>query len=457
MHDTPDVTRPLAQAITDLRIHHLTDDVVAHAAGVLLDTLGAALVGSTRPHVVAARKVVAAYGGAPTSTVIAGPCTSAPFAAFLNGLAGSSSPQMDDIWKESLGHPGVGVIPATLAVAEAVDASGAQIVEAVVAGYEVAMRIGAALGKEGLDNGWHPRGGVNVFGAAAAAGKLLDLDVDRMVAALSLAGNTAAGLTGAVHFHDAWYALSANASLNGVVAADLAAAGYTSGPRILESPYGGYLTTIVSSPRWDWLSTPGDPWLIMQVGQKLHASSAATHAAVDAALSVVRDNGLQPEDVAHVTIFGFAAMAGRLGRPHPQTAVHAGMSIPYLVATVIARRGAGLEEVAEATFDDPVVQSLQDRIEVVLDERLDAMCPDTLGARVVITTHDGRVLDAEVLHAKGDPRQPLTANERGAKFRHLAGRVLSPDAVVEVEALVAALPTWTSPAPLMSLLGDSRR
>jgi len=450
----PEYTRALATYGHEVRYEALPAEVVRMARSVLLDYLGAAVVGSTREHARAAAEVFGSFGGQPACSVIGlGLRTSALHAAFLNGLFGSSSPQLDDIWRESLGHPGVGTLPAVLAAAEHTDATGRDVIEAIVVGYEVAMRVGAAVGREGLDNGWHPRGGVNVFAAAAGAGKILGLGVDGLVTALSLAGNTAGGLTGAVHFFDAWYLLSAHASMNGLMAALLAERGLTSGPRILEAGYGGYLEAVVASPHWERLTDGlGSDHLILQVGQKVHASSAATHAAIDATLALVTDHDLRGDEIERITVRGFRSMVGRLGRPYPETAVHAGMSVPYLVATAALRRRAGLEQVVEDDWRAPDVVALQGRVELRLDDRLEALCPETLGAVVEITTSDGRRLEREVLHAKGDPRNPLTEAEVEEKFTALAGRVLSRATAARVVESVRDLDRQESIRPLLALV-----
>lgn len=450
----PEYTRALATWAHEVRCDALPAEVVRAARSVVLDYLGVALVGSTRAHARAAAEAFGSFGGRPACSVIGlGERTSSLHAAFLNGLFGSSSPQLDDVWKESLGHPGVGTLPAVLAAAEHGDATGGDVIEAVVVGYELAMRVGAAVGREGLDNGWHPRGGVNVFAAAAGAGKILGLGVDGLVTALSLAGNTAGGLTGAVHFFDAWYLLSAHASMNGLLAATLADRGLTSGPRILEATYGGYLEAVVAAPHWERLTDGlGRDHRILEVGQKLHASSAATHAAIDATLALVTDHDLHADEIERIVVRGFRSMVGRLGRPYPETAVHAGMSVPYLVATAALRRRVGLEQVVEGDWGAPDVVALQGRVELRLDERLESLCPGTLGAAVEITTTDGRRLGREVLHARGDPRNPLTEAEVEEKFHTLADRVLAPATVDRVVELVRGLDRQESIRPLLALV-----
>jgi 2-methylcitrate dehydratase PrpD len=441
--DRPPATRRIAGFVDRLGYADLPEPVVDQAKRLLLDFLAAALAGGTRPHVRAAQQVsLAPGGGAEQSTVLATDRQVAmDRAAFLNGLAGSSTPQLDDVCKESLGHPGVGTHPAVLAVGEARGSSGRDALVAIVAGYELAWRVGAAVGLGAFNRGWHPRGGCNVFAAAVAAAKLLGLHgEDSYCAVLGLAGNQAAGLMSACFWHDAWYLLSGHASQNGVMAALLARAGYTAGDTVLEDPYGGYCTVVCDRPDWDRLLVGlGERFELPLTGQKLHASSAATHAAIDATLALADAHDLRPDQVATVQVRTYQVAAQTLGKRHPDRHVHAAMSIPYLVAVALTDRQVSLPQFTADKLADPQLRALQDRVEMVLDPQLDAMAPRHLPAEVIVNTTDGRVLTERVVSPKGDPDNPLTDQETRDKFRMLAAGVLRPDAVEETIELVDRL------------------
>ena len=235
--NTGGYTHQLAEFLDKLSFQDLPQDVIEKAKGTFLDYLGAALAGSTRPHAKKALEVILSLNGNGDSTILGSiHTTSVERAAFINGLYGSSTPQLDDAFKESLGHPGVGTLPAVLAVGEMERANGKDILVSIVAGFEMAMRVGAAVGREAFGRGWHPRGGCNIFAAAAASAKLLKLKgLDSYCAVLGLAGNKASGLIAAAYFHDAFYTLSGNASQDRVMAALLARAGYNAGTTLLEA------------------------------------------------------------------------------------------------------------------------------------------------------------------------------------------------------------------------------
>lgn len=453
--DPAPTTQSLAEFVAGIRYDSLPAAVTAKARGCVLDFLGAAVAGSRREHCRAAVGLVSSFGGVPEATVLGqGRSTSAPWAAYLNGVFGSSTPQQDDVWKESLGHPGVGTLPAAFALGERSGASGRRLLQAVVAGYEVAMRIGSAVGKESLNRGWHPRGGVNYFAAATAGTSALGIqDPDVHLRALSLAGNTAAGLTGASYYYDAWYTLSGNASLNGVLAALHAQAGYSSGPEILEAAHGGYLRVVVDEADWDALVRGlGEEWQILRIGQKVHASSGATHAAIDATLQIVQEHDIRPDDIRQVRIRGFRSMVGRTGRPFPQNLVHAGMSVPFLVAAAIRDRKVGLDQTGPEARQDPVLRSLQERMELAEDPELEDLAPRYLGAAVEIDTTDGRTASARVLVPKGDAENPLSPAELEAKFHDLAGPVLGAEQAMAVVEAVRRLDELDDLEPLLAPL-----
>lgn len=448
-------TRLLAEWVDALRYEDLPGEVVDLAKGTLLDYLGCALAGSQRPHTRAARDVHLSLGGHAQSTVLGtGELTAMDRAAFLNGMAGSSTPQLDDVCKESLGHPGVGTHPAALAVAEHLHASGRDTLVAIVAGFELSWRVGAAVGLGAFDNGWHPRGGCNVFSSAVAAAKLLGLEgIDTYCNVLGLAGNQAAGLMSACFWHDAWYTLSAHASQNGVAAALLAQAGFGAGCTVLEDPYGGYGTVVSDRTDWDrLLEGLGERFELPFTGQKPHASSGATHGAIDAVLAIAAREGITAEDVEAIEVATYRVAAETLGKRFPATHVHATMSVPYLVARALLDGQIWLDQFTDDKLKDPVAHTLQERVTMVVDAELDALAPKYLPHRVTVTTRDGRRLAETVTVPKGDPENRMTAAELDDKFRRLAGGVLAGDAVETVVEQVRGLEEVTDLAQLTATL-----
>lgn len=438
--DTP--ASSLASWSADLDASHLPMEVTEKAQGVILDFLSAALLGASRPHLPSVRAAVLPPGEDLAAA------TDAQLAHVIS-VAGSSAPQWDDVWTESLGHPGVGVVPVVLSAASRdPHITWAQALRSIVVGYEIAMRVGSAVGKQGIANGWHPRGGLN---AIAAAGTWLALHdgttAPVFLDAFGLAANGASGLVRASYFYDAWFLLSGQACAAGVEAARLAASGLTAHPRSLDHPDRGYITLISGNTDHEVLRPkPGDSPMILRIGQKPHQSSGATHAAADATLEI-RDRmvelGLRTEDVVRVTVAGFASMHERLRHPHPSNPVHGGMSIPFVVASALRLGRVDLQPIWESQLVPESAQGhpdelarLQDLIEVIVDPRLEAMTPERLPARVEIGFSDGTALTAERLESRGDQRIPMTSLELREKFHRLTAGVIDAELRAAMVSLV---------------------
>jgi 2-methylcitrate dehydratase PrpD len=442
MGTTPDATRLLARFVADLTYDDIPDEVVGLAKGMLLDYLGAALAGSQREHSQAALDMSRELGGNAQATILGtDERTSIDRAAFLNGMFGSSTPQLDDVCKESLGHPGVGTHPAVLAVGEHVRATGRDAIVAIVAGYELSWRVGAAVGLSAFDQGWHPRGGCNVFAAGVAAGKLLGLSSEEdFCAVLGLAGNKASGLISASFWHDAWYTLSGNASQDGVLAALLARTGYGAGCTVLEDPYGGYIRVVAPRPDWErLLEGLGQRFELPFTGLKPHSSSGATHAAVDAMLAIRAATDISVDEIERIEVRTYRVAAETLGKRHPDRHVHASMSIPYLVSVAFTDGQVLLPQFTPDKLSDPVLTDLQGKVEMILDPDLDVLAPKSLPAEVTVITRDGTRHTERVITPKGDPGNPLTPAEIDAKFRGLAAEALPTATIDEVQATVHRL------------------
>ena len=415
-------TADLARWCAELHLDDLSDVAVERLGILLLDHLGVARLGATRPHHRTWADVELAMGAGGRCRVLGQERrTSVDRAAFLNGVAGSSGPNLDDVWHGSLGHPGVGTWPAALAVGELVDADGCALLEAGAVGYEVAMRIGTAVGRSAFERGWHPRGGCNTAAAAVAALKVQgERDPAVYAAAIGLAANAAAGVVGAAYFSDAWYALSGHASREGVLAAAAARAGLSATEEPLDGPR-GYLAATSGEPDpnalIDGLGSAAP--LLLQAGQKLYPSSGATHAALESAVSALRALGVDADDVASVRIDGFREMADVLGQPFPANGLAATMSTPYVVACGLTEGTFALRHLDDRYRGDVRLTNLQTDIALHVDARLDTLPPAHLGARTTITTTDGRTATVEVLSASGHPGNPLSRDQVLVKLRDL--------------------------------------
>ncbi|MFW6116288.1 MAG: MmgE/PrpD family protein [bacterium] len=449
-------TRALADWLANLRYEDLSAETRRQARLSLVDYLGCALLGSTRKQAKQLFDLVEQLGGAPQATVIGwGHKTSVPHAGLVNGVLGSASLLLEDTAAESFAHPGVNVVPAALAAAEYVSATGADLLLGIVAGYEVSMRVGAAAGWRTFKKGWHPRGAFNVFGAAAAAGKLLGLTTsDQFCAALGLAGTQASGLVEPSSPYDGWLLLSGSGAQDGVMAALLARQGWSAGCTVIKGPR-GYLKAVAATPRPERiLEGLGDRFEISSITRKRHASSSLTHSAIDLILELKAQHNLTPQTIEAIDVRTIDVHY-LLEKHWPQARLEGPHSLPYLLAVAFLDGEVLDPQFEPRRREDLRVRYLFDRVSVVADEEMTAQLPGRLPTRIVITLKDGRVLEGYRAYPKGDPRDPLTVDELRTKFYRLGGVVLSEERLGQVWSWIESADEQPSVLGLTDLLvGD---
>ncbi|MDO8491595.1 MAG: MmgE/PrpD family protein, partial [Dehalococcoidia bacterium] len=267
---------------------------------------------------------------------------------------------------------------------------------------------------------WHTTGTVGAFGAAVAAGVILKLDAERMVWALGSAGTQASGLwefliDGAMskQLHPA------KAAVNGLLAALLAHKGFTAATRILEGEKGFIRAT---APEFnldritDGLERGMTHYRIQGVSFKIHASCRHTHPAIDAALALVKQHNLLPEDVEAVKALVYSGAMDLLGKVEVTSPFSAKFSMPYCLATAIVHRDAGLSRFTEAALANSQTRALMQRVTLEVDPELDRLYPQKWAQSVEIRTRSGKLFRLQVDFPKGDPENPLTPGELRAKF-----------------------------------------
>jgi 2-methylcitrate dehydratase PrpD len=390
----------------------------------------------------------------------------APWAALANGVSAHSI-EMDDVTTESSLHPGVAVIPAALALAEERRADPIAFLEAVVAGYEVTMRVGNALGgANAYGRGFHPTGVAGAFGAAVAAARVLGLDAGGIVRAMGIAGTMASGSL--EYLADGAWTKRLNpgwAAHAGIVAAELAGEGFT-GPASAIEGRNGALRSYTDDPRpMRLLADLGAPLQVMRVSIKPYGCCRYNHGLVDAVLQL-RNEGLTAAQVERMELHVLSAGASLVADPierkrDPRNVVDAQFSAPYAAAVALVRGAAGLREFDAAAIADPAVRALMQRTDCVRDPSLDAQYPLAWPAAVRVRLHDGRTLEARITHALGEPENPvprpallerfveLTAGSIDANSaRALAARLLSLDSAHDLAAALSSHSRSTAPSAI---------
>ena len=422
------LTEQLAAALTAFDPRGLASADIAFARLFILDWLASAVAGTATP-VGAMLIAEGASRGNGSSRVLGLDQASgrdAEVAALINGAL-SHIVEMDDLDRGSVVHPGTVVIPAALAAAEAIGATGRQFIYGVIAGYEVAIRVGEAIGRSHY-RFWQNTATCGAFGAAAAAAVVVGLDAERIAWALGNAGSIANGLwqfnhDGAMtkHLH------AGRAAANGLLAAQLAARGFTGAREILEGPQGFFaamstdaVPSKVIAGLTAGLGSFQAPWKIGGVSIKPHASCRHTHPAVDAALSLRTGGDFDANAIRRVRVETYGTALQVTNTPNPTNAYQAKFSLQYCTAQALLYGRVGLNDFSSVHLNDPTIRRLIDRVEIAVDPTYDALYPQIWSARVTVDFQNGSSQQATVDAPKGDPENPVIWDEVVVKMHDLA-------------------------------------
>ena len=450
----------LAEFCSGLLWGEVGGDVQARTLQLLLDLIGVGLAGSRQASSPPAAQVALSLGGGGKATIFGGgrKTTSAVWAALANGTA-AHAVELDDVTTESSLHPGVAVIPAALALAEELGASPAALLEAIVAGYEVTMRVGNALNPaSAYARGFHPTGVAGVFGATMAAGRLLGLEVEVLTHALGIAGTLAAGSL--EYLADGAWTKRLNpgwAGHAGITAARLAQAGFTGPASVFEGRL-GVLHAYTDAPNPERLL--GDlgqmnALQVMRVSIKPYACCRYNHGLIDCVLQLAREHHIQPASVQRIRLGVLSGGALLVADPieqkrSPQSIVDAQFSAPYAAAVALVYGTGGIDAYTQAKLHDPTVRDLMARTDCYRDPDLDAVYPRQWPSSAEIHLVDGQVVSTRVDFALGEPENPVSREALIEKFVSLAGEsvtdplaladtILSLDKAPDLSALSAAL------------------
>src|SRR5215813_12951418 len=415
------VTPELGAWVSGLGLSSLPAGVVTHIKLCVLDSLGCGLFGAMQPWGrIAADVAVSFSGGGPSSLFGRQEKVSPPDAALANGTAIHGF-ELDDAHVSSSFHPGAVTLPASLAVAEGQTASGAELLVALAAGYEVGIRVGICAGVSHSTSGYHVTGTVGAIGAAAAAASLLHLGPEPTAHALGIGATQAAGLyaarTGAMtkRFH------AGRASQSGVLAAYLAQRGFTGSLDVLEAPFGGFMSTLHGQhDATTILADLGTQWETAQVGLKAYAACASAHTAIDGVLAL-RRRGLSPDNIERMTVRMSRKGHLNIAFPYrPGEVIAAQMNGFYAAAVALLDGEAFIDQYTEARLADPRILALIPRIDIRHDPALDrggAARRHTVTIEAV--RRDGSVMATTVEQRRGSADHPLPRDEVEAKFRRI--------------------------------------
>jgi 2-methylcitrate dehydratase PrpD len=357
------LTRALSEQARDLRLEDIPETVRAWARQCVLDYIGCGIAGASDELVTILLAEMQEQGGNEVASVLGHPARlPAGSAAIVNGAA-SHALDFDDVNLAMPGHPSVAILPALLALAEQQGSSGAEVLTAFVAGYELQCRIGRTIAPGHYDGlGFHATATVGSFGAAAACAHLLRLDPDRFATALGIAGTQAAGLKSM--FGTMCKPLHAGkAAYHGLMAAKLAARGFTSRTDVIECGQGFARTHSADfNPERAFDTPPGEWWITSNLF-KYHASCYMTHAAIESARKLREQHGFTPDQVERIDVRLEESCDRICNIPTPRTGLEAKFSLRLTTAMGLAGIDTSrLSTYSEAVAADPVLIGLRDKV-----------------------------------------------------------------------------------------------
>jgi 2-methylcitrate dehydratase PrpD len=338
-------------------------------------------------------------------------------AAFINGAA-AHTVEVDDIFRDGIYHPGAPTIAAALALS-----NDKNLLRAIVVGYEISTRIGAAMGRAHYKY-WHNTGTIGCFGAAAAAAEALGLDARRFAHALATAATFSAGLQQAFRMDSMSKPLHAgHAAEAGVTAALAAREGVTGSLDVMEGE-AGYGRAMGDDPDWGKaLATLGNDFHITHMTFKNHACCGHTFAAIDGALALQKRLDIKASELERVEVATYRAGLEVAHYENPATPAEARFSLKYVVASGLVHGSVRLAAFEPHRLNDPATRELMRRIHVCLDPQLDAAFPAQRAARVAIHARGRREEHLQPTRI-GDPDAPLSDAQLEEKYLELAVPVL---------------------------------
>ncbi|MGA2567611.1 MAG: MmgE/PrpD family protein [Pseudolabrys sp.] len=448
-------TKELADFVSALTPDTVPPRALGRAAELIVDHLAVSLHSLDLPW----SKIIADYvsdeGGRADATLYGGGRVPARMAALANGTIAHGI-ELDDTHDESCSHPGAVVIPAALAVAEMTNASGRDLLTAIIAGYEVQARAGASLTGDLMLRGFHPTALAGVFGASTAAAHLLHLSSDQRQSMWGLAVSMASGVMQFTQDPQGTMVKRIHAGYpahNGVLAAQLAARGFRGPRQALDGKYG---FAHVFSPKPDERhlnKNLGQTWAIDNISVKFYACCRLFHAMVDAIGDCRKDQSWSLNDIAAIEAFGPRMMSEGHMQYRPESVMSAQYSLPFSIAAALK-----LDPRDPRSFNDEAMRrkdvlALADVVTASVDPALESKFPAKYAGGIRFRLKNGRVVEETLLDSFGTPAKPVDRAGIQGKFRTLTDGIVAPDRQSSILATALGLEGAKSMKPLTELLG----
>jgi aconitate decarboxylase len=452
-------TRGVAEFVAGLAYDAIPREVRERIKLLVLDALGCALHGA---HLEWCRILQRTLGELDRSSACGVWGTSqrlsAPHAALANGTQVQGF-ELDDVHRQGVLHVGAVVLPALLAVAELRRGmNGREFLTSAVAGYEIGPRVGMCMGQEHIAQGWHSGATLGVFSAGAGAARGLELDVEKTIHALGIAGTQAAGLMAAQYGAMVKRLHAGRSSQSGLYGALLAEAGFTGIIDVFESDYGGFCTTFSRSQdrfRLEELTAGfGQIWQTMGVALKFYSCAGSNHTALDALRYMRDERPFGANDVKKIVVHGSQVTLDHVGwkyRPGGLTAAQ--LNLPFCVATFVLEGDCFVDQFSDAIVADSKRTALADKVEVRADPEISAKGPQYRHmVRVEVFLNDGSRLDRTVETPRGSEKNFASEAQIIEKFEKLAAYSLKRAQAAELREAVLGMEKLDAASHLVKLM-----
>ncbi|MFX0194812.1 MAG: MmgE/PrpD family protein [Candidatus Hodarchaeota archaeon] len=442
-------TQILSEFVEGLEFNQIPQKVIIAAKSLVLDTLGCIVSGTTEQPTKIISSTIRQFEDRNKAIVIGEDFKTSCLNAVLIHGASAHSQEFDDLYRPCTIHPGTVIIPSVLSLGEHITANGKELLTSIVAGYEVMIRVGHALGKTHYQY-WHTTATAGVLGASASCSKLLHLSSEKTLDAFGNAGTQASGLwefniDGAMSkvLH------TGRAAQNGLLSTLLAKNGFTGAKRILEGERG-----LLRAASKDYnikklqLGLKEDYQLI-KTSIKQYPTCGHTHSSIEAIFNLVDKYGLRPSDIKQIIVNTYSTAIDVAGTVKPKTPAQAKFSIKYCVAAALKDREITLEQFKTCKLNDPELSQLMNKIEVQADPTLNHAYPIKWPAIVVVETVNGNQWKEEVDHPRDilNDKKEMIQN----KFILLASKVIGRNNAREIVNKVFSLEKMRDISNLLSL------
>lgn len=450
------ISQKWARFALGLNYENIPSVVLEEAKRFLLDSVGCAFSALDNKDTKAAYDYIQDLGGKQQATIIGwGEKANLPQATLMNSLLIRALDYNDIYWEQDPSHPS-DIIPAVLSTGEFMKKDAKEVLVGIIITYELETRMCLAAFPGVREIGWH-HATLTQLVSPVAAGRMLGLSEEEIVAAIGISGSSHFTLGGVVagHLTNMKNAADPFVVEAGVRAALLAGKGYTGPVEVFEGKEG--LFEVLDKVKWDrdiLTNGLGEKFLINQCGYKAFPTEALTHQPITAALEVMKENKLDPEEVKEILVETTTRGADILSDPSkykPTTKETADHSLPYCIAVAVAKGSVLPSDFEEDALRDPFVWSLLDKIKVVTNPEIDALFPKVKRAIVTIKTSQG-VYKKQEDFAKGQPGRPLSEEELISKFKANAEKKISSSRMEDIIKFTKGLENIDEIGEYMKLL-----